>query len=173
MGGYLVIEHYLDSSFQKVVFGNVGWEKHALIGTSYGLLVGIVGWKIVQQPLLKRTKSFFRNLIRPIHLNIWDISFISLCAGVGEEIFFRGAIQPILGIWPTALIFVAIHGYFNPKNLPLTLYGVFMTFAVAGFGFLTLHIGLLSAMISHAVVDIILLSALAKNKFYKNFFTWV
>lgn len=34
---------------------------------------------------------------------------LSLSAAVGEEIFFRGALQPVFGMLPTSLFFAAIH----------------------------------------------------------------
>ncbi|MBK7566807.1 MAG: CPBP family intramembrane metalloprotease [Bacteroidetes bacterium] len=44
--------------------------------------------------------------------------FLSFCAGVGEELLFRGAIQPWLGIWLTALLFI-FYTDLNPKDKPL------------------------------------------------------
>lgn len=34
---------------------------------------------------------------------------LSLIVAVGEEIFFRGALQPVFGIWLTSLLFAVIH----------------------------------------------------------------
>ena len=39
----------------------------------------------------------------------WMALLISVTAGVSEEIAFRGALQPIFGLWPTALIFALFH----------------------------------------------------------------
>lgn len=85
------------------------------------------------------------------------IIFVSLCAGIGEEIFFRGIIQPYLGIVVTAIIFVAIHGYLNPKNLKITVYGVYMVFAIMLLGYLTDKFGLITAITAHTVIDVVLL----------------
>jgi hypothetical protein len=32
-----------------------------------------------------------------------------LAAGIGEELLFRGALQPVLGLWFTAILFAASH----------------------------------------------------------------
>ena len=47
-----------------------------------------------------------------------------------------------------------------PKDWRISVYGVFMTVAAAGFGYLTIKVGLLSAMVAHSVVDIYLLAQL-------------
>lgn len=38
-----------------------------------------------------------------------DLVLVSVFSGVGEEALFRGALQPLLGIWVTSLLFGALH----------------------------------------------------------------
>ncbi len=40
---------------------------------------------------------------------VWDWLILAVAAGIGEEILFRGALQPVLGIWLTSLLFAVIH----------------------------------------------------------------
>jgi membrane protease YdiL (CAAX protease family) len=130
-----------------------------------GIIIGFVtakaGWQIVELPLLSNTKKFFSGLIGPLKLDTAQIIFISVCAGVGEELFFRGAIQPVLGIWFTAILFVLLHGYLNPFNFPLTIYGVYMVLVVGVLGLITEHFGILAAIIAHTLIDIVLLKELS------------
>ena len=35
--------------------------------------------------------------------------YLALLSGVGEEIFFRGALQPYLGLWGTSILFGLVH----------------------------------------------------------------
>lgn len=134
------------------------------VGIGYGGITAVIGWQIVRTKLLKPVRSFFSQLIRSFHLSGPEIIFISLCAGIGEEILFRGAIQPFLGVWITAVLFVAIHGYLNPLNWRLAIYGIYMTLIIAGLGYMTIHLGLVSAMAGHTAIDIVLLAALAQKE---------
>ncbi len=163
LAGWGVMEYFLEVSLFKVLAGKTEVTYQVLTGIGYGSVTALLGWKIVELPYLKSTKNFFVQLIRPLKLSVLEIVFISLCAGIGEEIFFRGAIQPYLGIWITAILFVAMHGYLNPFNLKISVYGLFMTVAIAGLGYLTIHMGLLSAIVAHTIVDIILLYKLSNS----------
>lgn len=53
---------------------------------------------------------------------IWEWVILALAAGIGEEILFRGAIQPVLGKWFTSIMFAIAHiqyGLFTPATLAL------------------------------------------------------
>jgi membrane protease YdiL (CAAX protease family) len=54
----------------------------------------------------------------------WHWLALAIGAGIGEEILFRGALQPVLGIWFTSLLFAVVHvqyGLLNPATLVLFL----------------------------------------------------
>ena len=40
---------------------------------------------------------------------VWEWFALALSAGIGEELLFRGALQPVLGLWVTAVIFAVAH----------------------------------------------------------------
>jgi membrane protease YdiL (CAAX protease family) len=42
-------------------------------------------------------------------LSSWEITLLALSSGFAEELFFRGAMQPALGLLLTSLIFGAVH----------------------------------------------------------------
>ncbi|MGI9542982.1 MAG: CPBP family intramembrane glutamic endopeptidase [Cyclobacteriaceae bacterium] len=160
----LLLIGYSSKPFLETIFsGPSTWYIQSAAGLLYGGIAALVAWSIVSLPLLSATRSFFVNLIQPLHLSWSAIIYISFCAGVGEELFFRGALQPYLGIWWTSIVFVALHGYLNPWNWRLSLYGLFMTLAIAGLGYLTEYLGLLSAMVAHTVIDVYLLRRLTIN----------
>lgn len=137
-----------------------------------GLMLGIVtakaGWQIVLMPRLKKTKIFFTSIIKPLELTILEIILISICAGVGEELFFRGVVQPLLGVWATSVLFVLLHGYLNPFNLPLTLYGLYMVLVIGVIGLFAEYLGIVSSIIAHSVIDYVLLNELSKAELPKN-----
>ena len=67
----------------------------------------------------------------------------------------------MLGIWVTSILFVLLHGYLNPFNLPLTYYGIYMVLVIGVLGLMTEHIGIVTAMIAHTLIDVILLRELS------------
>lgn len=125
-------------------------------GLGIGLGVSIVALLFIRLPLFRSVRGFFGELIGGLDLGWPHILFYSFCAAVGEEILFRGAIQEFIGIWPTAVVFVLLHGYLNPRNLSMSIYGVFLVFVAALFGFLLRWHGIYAAMAAHFVYDVIM-----------------
>lgn len=161
--GWLIIEFAFDYPFVSVLIGHISWYEQLAFGLAYGIVTGILAAYLVKRPFFRPAKGIFVKLARKLDLTYSDIIFFSLCAGIGEEIFFRAAIQPIIGIWPTAIIFVALHGYLNPRNWRLSIYGLYMVLVSAGFGYLFDFAGLLAAIAAHFVIDVILFGVL-KNE---------
>ncbi|MDX1636521.1 MAG: CPBP family intramembrane glutamic endopeptidase [Balneolaceae bacterium] len=89
---------------------------------------------------------------------------LSLFAGVGEELLFRGAVQPVLGIWMTTIIFVGLHGYFKFQKPGHILFGALMFGLSMVLGYLFEYAGLLAAMSAHAVYDVIMLHWVSRDK---------
>jgi len=59
--------------------------------------------------------------------SVWEWLILALAAGIGEEILFRGALQPVLGLWMTAVLFALVHvqyGLFTPATLALLIIGL-------------------------------------------------
>jgi len=129
-----------------------------LHGTLFGVAAFLVVNVFMQSNLLGDLTHYIYDLAK--QLTWGEIIFISFCAGVGEEILFRMGVQHFLGVWPTAFLFVLLHGYFSFTDWRVTLYGVFMTLVSAGFGFLFLRYGIVSAMFAHFLIDLIILGAL-------------
>lgn len=127
-----------------------------LIGAVSGLILGWGAKALISMKFLRTTLKKYASLIGEFRLKDLDIIFISFCAGFGEELLFRGSIQIFLGIWITAIVFVAIHGYLNPKNIKLSVYGIYMTLAIAVLGYITELIGVFASCIAHMAIDVIL-----------------
>ena len=49
----------------------------------------------------------FRRILAP--LNAGQITVLALLSGFAEELFFRGALQPVVGLWFASLIFGGVH----------------------------------------------------------------
>jgi uncharacterized protein len=95
--------------------------------------------------------------VSEINFSPFDRIQISLFAGVGEELLFRGAIQPLLGIWITSVLFIGIHGYFKFKSSGHIFFGLMMFGLSVMLGFLFEIAGLVAAMTAHAVYDVVML----------------
>ena len=84
--------------------------------------------------------------------------WISLAAGIGEELLFRAALQPLLGVWITSVIFLLTHTpvYQFRKLDKATLVqaaGVFG--ASVALGFIYQYVGLLAAVLVHVAIDVV------------------
>jgi len=132
------------------------------VGIATGLFTGWLAWQLIRQPFMDPVRHKYGDTLGAFKLNRLQIVYISLCAGIGEEILFRGIIQPHIGIWLTSILFVAIHGYLNPMNGRLFIYGIYMTLIIVVIGYFAETIGLYSAMAAHTVIDIILLHHMTK-----------
>jgi len=97
------------------------------------------------------------SLLRPV-LGNWSIvqlAFISLCAGISEEAFFRGAIQGSLADRVNvSLAVILASALFGAFNLLTWTYAIIAAFIGAYLGLLWIWTGnLLTPMITHAVYD--------------------
>ena len=66
----------------------------------------------------------FRDIFGPTsHLEIFVIAFAS---SLGEELFFRGMLLPLFGLWPQAILFALLHIGPNRSFLPWTFSALVM-----------------------------------------------
>jgi membrane protease YdiL (CAAX protease family) len=149
-------------SFLEMLRGSFSPWVQLAIGAIYGLIAAFAGLGLIRMPFMEPVEAKYRTLIGSIRITWPDIIFLSICAGVGEEILFRGGVQPHLGVWPTSILFVALHGYLNPMDWRVSVYGLFMTIAIAIVGKLYIHVGAISAFAAHTMIDVVLLRALIK-----------
>jgi hypothetical protein len=129
-----------------------------LLGVNAGLFYAFIILILGQFPAFQEQSVRQVRMIKALRLNWGDILFISICAGVGEELLFRAGMQFYLGPWLTSLIFVAIHGYFSftswKKNLPGIAVLPFILLLAFGFE----AYGLWFAIAAHATYDFVLFS---------------
>ena len=90
-----------------------------LIGIAFGLLVVFVTRLAVHRfEWARRLHRSFRGLLGTLHAR--DIFILAVASSVGEELLFRGALLPWLGLFPSALIFALLHIGPGLKFLPWT-----------------------------------------------------
>ncbi|MGW8393064.1 CPBP family intramembrane glutamic endopeptidase [Pseudoduganella sp. HUAS MS19] len=134
------------------------WWQQGLAGIVLGLAAGSVSaLTTLRKPhaeAVQRTAASYARL----DLSGWNPVWISLAAGISEELLFRAALQPLVGIWGASLLFLLVHiGAYDFRRFDRAALwqagGVFGMGLLFGFAFE--HIGLLAVMVAHAIVDII------------------
>ena len=162
--GFLINTIWSEQPWYFPFLNQVNFFIQIPIGLVYGFATAFVGWKLVNLPKLRDGFKDYSRLLSGFNLNIHEIIFISFCAGFGEEVLFRGAIQQFWGVWVTSIFFVAIHGYLNPKNWKLSIYGIYMTLVIAGIGYGYEYIGIWSAIAAHFAIDVYLLKKMVEEE---------
>lgn len=162
MLGLLLNSYLNDASF----FSPFTFKESSFLGIAvglfYGFTVAYISSFITEGPKLKEACRKYTDKIHALNLTFPQCLFLSLCAGLGEELFFRVALQPQFGLWTTSILFVAIHGYLNPRSYIL-VYGLFLVFIVAGMGFLYVKFDFWSAATAHFAYDLFLFKEIIKE----------
>jgi len=81
---------------------------------------------------------------------------VALSTAVGEELLFRGALQPRLGLLPASLLFAVLHVQYTLSPAALIIFGVGL-----GLGLLRLWRDTTTAIVAHFVYNFTLLAAAA------------
>jgi membrane protease YdiL (CAAX protease family) len=121
-------------------------------GLALGLLtVGLSRLLVARLAWARSLYLWFREVLGP--LTIRQVAALALLSSVGEELLFRGAMQPALGLWLTTLIFAALH---FPSRLSLWPWTVMAALLGLLFGLLTLWSGnVAGATLAHFVINLL------------------
>lgn len=133
------------------------------IGIEFGVFYGFLALLFMQAPVFDKLPNNIEHVIRRMKLKPWDYFFLSLCAGVGEELLFRSGVQFYLGPIITSVVFVAIHGYLNPMNWRMSLYGLLVLPFILGISYGFIEFGLWFAIGAHFAYDFVIFSAVTKE----------
>lgn len=129
------------------------WER-SLLGAAIGVVVGaaavVTVWTL---PVFANFRFLVREGFEGIEPRVPDLLFVSAAAGWGEELFFRGILQPKIGLWATALAFVVGHGVMGVRSRGRAAFAVTLFGAGVGLGYLFRAQGLEAAMCAHACYD--------------------
>ena len=149
--------HFTDVPFWDIF--NIRTDEIYLVPVyiSAGILFGLFVIWFTELNYFETALKSIKSRLDQFKINSFYVVFLSICAGVGEEVFFRGALQPLIGIWATAFFFVLIHDYFSIKNLRLNFFGVVITIFIAFLGWSVQKYNLWLAIAAHFSYDLILL----------------
>ena len=94
------------------------YPERLALSIGLGLALGLA--VVAMTPILVERAKWARTLHRELReiispLSSAEITWLALASGFAEELFFRGAMQPVLGLLLTSLIFGAVH--VGPKPL--------------------------------------------------------
>ncbi len=138
-------------------------------GVATGFISAYIALYLIESKLIRPSSKKYIDLIQGLNLNRMEIVILSFCAGFGEEILFRACMQHYFGIWITAIVFVAIHGYLSPKDWRIFIYGFIMIGIIAAFGYLYDEYKIIPPAIAHFIFDVILLWRLSKKEISENY----
>ncbi len=129
-----------------------------LVGQVLALIAAAVSWVLFR--ITANSASSARTVASYARLDLSGLNplWISIAAAIGEEMLFRAALQPLLGVWIVSLLFLLTHVpvYRFRKLDGATLAqaaSVFVGSVVLGYVFQ--YVGLLAAMLVHAWIDIV------------------
>jgi membrane protease YdiL (CAAX protease family) len=132
------------------------WQVGA--GIAIGLAFSIPAWIVVFKiNIFGSFRTQMLELADRADLGGLNPLWFGLCAGVGEEALCRGALQPLLGIWWTSLLFTLAHygtGGFKSMNRTKWGYAGFVFLASVLMCHVLIGIGLVAAAVLHSVVDV-------------------
>ena len=89
-------------------------RQHLLVGLRWipilVVLQAVIGaiWFAVNPEQAQQLDDISTTLLGDVN-SLWEWFALALAAGIGEELLFRGALQPVLGLWFTAILFAASH----------------------------------------------------------------
>lgn len=78
-------------------------------------------WAIIDPGQSELVESISGEIFGNLN-TVWDWFILSLSAGLGEEILFRGALQPVFGLWATSLLFAIAHVQYGITPVMLVVF---------------------------------------------------
>ena len=142
----------------SVFVGPMGMANQLLFGLGLSALAATGSY--VSFRMTATSESTRKTIAAYARLDLSGLNplWISLAAAIGEELLFRAALQPLLGVWITSVIFLLTHTpvYQFRKLDKATLVqaaGVFG--ASVALGFIYQYVGLLAAVLVHVAIDVV------------------
>jgi membrane protease YdiL (CAAX protease family) len=129
-----------------------------LVGQVLALIAAAVSWLLYK--LTANSAASARTVQSYARLDLRGLNplWISIAAAIGEEVLFRAALQPLLGVWIVSLIFLLTH---VPVYRFRQLDGATIAQAASVFagsvvlGFVFEYVGLLASILVHTWIDIV------------------
>lgn len=108
--------HFLNHHLDKFVLDDGSAHVCSLVaGLGFGLIVvALSRWSVQRFAWAQR----LHRELRPFAcgLDATGIVVLALLSAIGEELLFRGLLQPWMGLWPQALLFGLVHQMPGPSR---------------------------------------------------------
>ena len=161
--GALAFVFFIWAHFRGYHFPMLPTAAETAIGAFYALPLFALNYVIfgpasARVPMLHSCYEFKDRVVRPLAdaLDISGSAVVAVCAGVGEELFFRGLVQTELGIVAASVLFSVLH--FGPAAFKYLLISVIYTAIGFYFGFLLVfYHSLWVPIVAHVTYDFIAL----------------
>jgi membrane protease YdiL (CAAX protease family) len=125
-----------------------------LAGVAAAALLAWLNYRWLHDPqgVFRRVRAAVDDVLVPTFgaMSRGQIALVSVAAALGEEIFFRGWLQPVIGWVPAAVAFGAAH-VAGARMLALGVWATGMGLVLGGLVIVTG--GLLASMVAHACYD--------------------
>ncbi len=124
------------------IFTGIGMALAMLIST--GIIGALV--TLIFGENMSASSGFNEQIIRQLP-GAGGVLLMGLATGIGEEMLYRGALQPVAGIWITSFLFAISHiQYLSPAIIVIFVLGLFL-------GYTRNKWGLTTAIWTHAVYN--------------------
>ena len=138
------------------------WDRTGLIGglaatvPMFGLFA--VAYRFPAGPM-RRIKQFLLEALGPslIACRWYDLLLVALVAGIGEELLFRGVLQPKLGIWGSNILFGLVHLITPAYAVTAGLIGAYLGWLLDASG------NLLAPILAHGLYDFLAFLVVARD----------
>jgi membrane protease YdiL (CAAX protease family) len=132
------------------------WQ--VIVGQGLALVAALASYAVFR--LTAKSVSTARTVESYARLDLRGLNplWISIAAAIGEEVLFRAALQPWLGVWIVSLLFLVTH---VPVYRFRKLDGATLAQAAGLFGcsvalgFVFEYVGLLAAVLVHLWIDVV------------------
>ena len=150
------IIYFTQSAPLAVFTGPVAPLWQVLIGQ--GLALAAAAGSYAMYRLTADSESTARTVDSYARLDLKGLNplWISIAAAVGEEMLFRAALQPLLGIWITSLVFLVTHVpvyRFRKLDRATLVQAAGILGVSVALGVVFEYVGLIPALFVHARVD--------------------
>jgi hypothetical protein len=143
---------------------HVRWSLYGVgLGLVFCVPMLLLFFACVRWPVgpLEPIDRFVREVVRPLfsHCALWQLALLSLAAGFGEELLFRGALQGSLCRWLTPWGGIVVASLLFGMMHPITVGYVILATAMGaylGWAYLTTQ-DLMVVVVAHAVYDFLAL----------------
>lgn len=140
----------------EIQLGPGGWLENIAFGLVVAVLLALANYALLRWAPdvlgVRSIRQLYCATLRPLFAEVGpcDVIIIAVAAGVGEELFFRGALQLEVGLVPASLIFGLLHTGAR-GTVAFGCWVAVMGSALGGLSMVT--DGLLAPIVAHAAYD--------------------